>query len=236
MMKRSQAEPMQQILVYGDSLSWGIVPGTRQRLTFNRRWPGVLEHELLTRGHAVRMVEDCLNGRRTVWEDPIKPGRRGLFGVGQRIEACSPLALVILMLGTNDFQAMHDSDVLKSARGLETIIQAIREAPIEPGMLVPPILVVAPPPMVEPRGTMAAKFQGGAERARGLSEAYGQVADRHQCQFLDAAKHVTCSAVDGVHLDADQHERLGLALVALVASVLAEYERTASPGHGEVTS
>ena len=43
----------------------------------------------------------------TVWEDPFKPGRNGLLGIGQRIEVNSPLAMVILMLGTNDFQSMH---------------------------------------------------------------------------------------------------------------------------------
>ena len=28
-----------QVLVYADSLSWGIVPGTRQRLPWPVRWP-----------------------------------------------------------------------------------------------------------------------------------------------------------------------------------------------------
>lgn len=68
---------MQQILIYSDSL--------------NRS------------GATIRIIEDCLNGRRTVWEDPFKPGRNGLAGLAQRIEIHSPLALVILMLGTNDF-------------------------------------------------------------------------------------------------------------------------------------
>jgi hypothetical protein len=36
-----------------------------------------------------------LNGRRTVWDDPFKPGRNGLAGLAQRIEMHSPLALVI---------------------------------------------------------------------------------------------------------------------------------------------
>jgi len=35
---------MQHILVYADSLSWGIVPTTRQRLSFDQRWPGALFH------------------------------------------------------------------------------------------------------------------------------------------------------------------------------------------------
>ncbi len=106
---------MQQVLVYADSLSWGIVPLTRNRLPFDRRWPGVMEIALGERGMKVRVIEDCLNGRRTVWDDPFKPGRNGLAGLAQRIEANSPLALVILMLGTNDLQSMHPHNAWHAA-------------------------------------------------------------------------------------------------------------------------
>ena len=85
---------MKQILVYGDSLSWGIIPTTRRRQPFDRRWPGVMELALNEAGHDVRVIEDCLNGRRTVWEDPYKRGRNGLAGIAERIEIHSPLALV----------------------------------------------------------------------------------------------------------------------------------------------
>jgi lysophospholipase L1-like esterase len=101
---------MHQILVYSDSLTWGIIPNTRNRLPFDERWPGVLENKLNTSGHKVRVIEDCLNGRRTVWDDPFKPGRKGLECLAQRVEINSPLSLVILMLGTNDFQIFHPSN------------------------------------------------------------------------------------------------------------------------------
>jgi lysophospholipase L1-like esterase len=102
---------MKQILVYADSLSWGIIPMIRKRLEFRKRWPGVLELELNARGHDVRVIEDCLNGRRTVWEDPFKQGRNGLVGLAKRIEINSPLELVIFMLGSNDFQSVHNYNV-----------------------------------------------------------------------------------------------------------------------------
>ena len=41
---------MKQILVYSDSLTWGIIPGTRNRLPFDRRWPGVMELALQANG------------------------------------------------------------------------------------------------------------------------------------------------------------------------------------------
>lgn len=215
---------MHQILVYADSLTWGIIPNTRQRLPFAERWPGVAEAQLLQAGLRVRIIEDCLNGRRTVWDDPFKPGRNGRVGIEQRIEANSPLAMVILMLGTNDFQSIHRHNAWQSAQGIATLVRAIRQAPIEPGMPTPEILVVAPPPVQTPRGEMAPKFAGAAERCAGLGDAYRQVAAELQCHFLDAGTVITTSAIDGVHLDADQHIRLGREIASVVRDVLAPSE------------
>ena len=211
---------MQQILVYADSLSWGIVPLTRKRLPFEARWPGVLEQALALGGHPVRVIEDCLNGRRTVWEDPFKPGRNGLVGLAQRIEIHSPLALVVLMLGSNDFQSMHPHTAWHAAQGIATLVTAIRQAPIEPGMPVPPVLVVAPPPIESPRGPLAPKFVGGDAKAVGLADAYHEVAATLACHFFDAGAVTSASRVDGIHLDADQHRVLGQALADVVRPLL----------------
>jgi len=210
---------MRQILVYADSLSWGIVP-TRHRLPFEQRWPGVLENALNAAGESVRVMEDCVNGRRTVFEDPYKKGRNGLAGIAERIEAQSPLALVILMLGTNDFQSMHPHDAWHSAQGIAALVGAIRTAPIEPGMPVPPILMVAPPPMEEPRGPIAPKFFGGSAKAIGLAAAYREVAAATDCHFFDSGTVTSASRVDGVHLDADQHLALGKALAEATQRIL----------------
>ena len=216
---------MNNCLVYADSLSWGLIPGTRARLPFDQRWPGVLELGLQAQGKAVRVIEDCLNGRRTVWDDPFKPGRRGLGDVAQRIEVNSPLALVMVMLGTNDFQASHNNSALLSAQGVATVVTAIRQAPIEPGMPVPPILLIAPPPITQPLGLIAAKFEGAQHRCVGFSQALKDVATALGCHFFDAGAVVTASALDGVHLDASAHQTLGQALQPVVASLL----KTPSP-------
>ena len=212
---------MKQVLVYADSLSWGIIPTTRRRLEFRERWPGVLESALQSRGQDVRVIEDCLNGRRTVWEDPFKPGRNGLVGLAQRIEVCSPLALVVLMLGTNDFQSMHDHNAWHSAQGIAALVSAIRQAPIEPGTPVPEILVVVPPPIRTPQGPIAPKFEGAEAKCVGLAAAYQQVCVELGCAFFDAGTVTTSSNVDGVHLDAEQHARLGLALAEVAEPLLA---------------
>jgi lysophospholipase L1-like esterase len=211
---------MRQILVYGDSLTWGIIPGTRGRLPFDERWPGVMEQGLNAEGRSVRVLEDCLNGRRTVWEDPYKPGRNGLDGLAQRIETHSPLALVILMLGTNDFQSMHPHTAWHAAQGIAALVAAIRQAQIEPGMPTPPILVVAPPPLQPPKGPIAPKFAGTEVKAVGLANAYRDICMILDCPFFDAGAVTATSRVDGVHLDADQHLTLGRAMVDVVRPLL----------------
>ncbi len=211
---------MLQILVYADSLSWGIVPNTRERLAFDARWPGVMEAALAQAGIEARVIEDCLNGRRTAFDDPYQPGRNGLVGLEQRIEIHSPLALVVLMLGTNDFQVMHAHDAWQSAQGIAALVRAIRRAPIEPGMPIPEILVVAPPEIQAPKGPIAPKFRGAETKCAGLAAAYEAVARELGCRFFDAAGVTSSSRVDGVHLDADQHRTLGQSLARVAALAL----------------
>jgi lysophospholipase L1-like esterase len=211
---------MHHILVYGDSLSWGIIPDTRSRFRFDQRWPGIVELELLKEGVSVRVIEDCLNGRRTVWNDPFKPGRNGIDGLEQRIEINSPLSLVIVLLGTNDFQSMHNLNAWQSSQGLAAIVASIRRAPIEPGMPVPPILLVAPPQIQKAKGQIAPKFQEAETKAAGLTSAINIVAQELGCHFFDAGSVTTTSRVDGVHLDEDQHLAIGEALAAEIKILL----------------
>jgi lysophospholipase L1-like esterase len=216
---------MQHVLVYSDSLSWGIIPMTRERLPFDQRWPGVMEIALCSSGKKVRVIEDCLNGRRTAWDDPFKPGRNGLVGLAQRIEIHSPLALAILMLGTNDFQSMHEHNAWHSSQGIVALVSAIRTAPIEPGMPVPPILVVAPPEIQTPKGPIAPKFEGGETKCLGLAAAYRNACEEVGCHFFDAGSVVSSSQADGVHLDAEQHSVLGAKLSEVVRALLADSPR-----------
>lgn len=218
------ADPL-QVLVYADSLSWGIVPGTRQRLPWPVRWPGRLE--LALNGPAtgvqrpVRILEDCLNGRRTAWDDPFKPGRNGIQGLAQRMEMHAPLALVILMLGSNDFQSMHPHNAWHAAQGIGALLDTIRGAPIEPGMPVPPVLVLVPPPITTPRGPLAPKFAGGEHKCAGLAQACEEVCRARGCDWFDTGTVIHSSEVDGVHLDAAEHIALGDALAPIVGSLLA---------------
>jgi lysophospholipase L1-like esterase len=205
-----------QILIYSDSLTWGIIPDTRNRLPFDKRWPGVFENSLKEKGKDIRVIENCLNGRRTAWPDPFKNGRDGSQGLSELIEICSPLKLVILMLGTNDFQCTHENNAWMSAQGIGKLIQIVRQSPIEPGMPLPEILIVVPPKIVAPKGVIANKFQGAETRCIGLSIELEKIAKEQSAMFFDTASVTDASTVDGIHLDEDQHCLLGEAIARVI--------------------
>jgi len=107
------------------------------------------------------------------------------------IENQLPLALVIVLLGTNDFQSMHAFNAWHSPRHSLARARDPRRA-IEPGMPVPPVLIVAPPPVrtQEARSrrssTVRREGQGSRRRAR---EGRG----RARCPFVDAGKIASTS-------------------------------------------
>ena len=129
------------------------------------------------------------------------------------------------MLGTNDFQFCHPyNDAWSAAQGIVALVNEIRTSPVEPGMPVPPVLVVCPPLIRTPRGTIAPKFRDADLRCTGLAYAYRHVASVLGCHFLDAETVTSSSTVDGVHLDRDQHARLGNALAEVVQPILISAE------------
>lgn len=207
---------MEQILIYSDSLSWGIIPNTRKRLPFDKRWTGVFEKFMLKENKNIRVIENCLNGRRTVWSDPFKSGRNGSEGLAQVIEMHSPLTLVILMLGTNDFQNTHENNAWLSAQGMAKLVNIIKNSPIEPGMPTPKIMIVSPPKITEPKGDISHKFKGAENRSKGLNTELKKIAEELCVGYFDASMVTESSAVDGIHLDEPQHQVLGEAIAQAV--------------------
>jgi lysophospholipase L1-like esterase len=68
---------------------------------------------------------------------------------------------------------------------------------------------------------MAQKFEGAEAKSAGLVDALRDVASTMGCAFFDAGPVVSTSALDGVHVDADQHERLGREIARVAGELLA---------------
>lgn len=203
---------MQTILCYGDSNTWGADPAGGPRFAPDVRWTGVLQREL---GAGYRVIEEGLNGRTTVHDDPIEANRNGRTYLVPCLESHQPLDLVAIMLGTNDLKrrfGLSASDIAQGAASLATVARRTAQtAAGEP----PVVLLIAPPPATTPTD-LDLMFEGAAEKSREFARYYRIFAERHGVGFFDAGSVVRCSDLDGIHFEAEEHRKLGEALAAEV--------------------
>ena len=207
---------MKSILCYGDSNTWGCIPlrgpDPASRFPPATRWPGVLRREL---GDGYWIVEAGLNGRTTVWDDPLEPRRNGRKLLLPTLLTHQPLDLVIIMLGTNDLKRRLGGSANEIAAGAGMLIDVVAGSGCGPEGGAPRALLICPPPVgrLDP---LDDEFEGATEKSRRLAGHYAATAAARSCPFLDAGSVISSSDVDGIHLEASEHERLGLAVAERV--------------------
>lgn len=193
---------MRNILCFGDSNTWGYVPGTGVRHPRAVRWTGRLQQALGTDGY---VIEEGLCGRTTVFDDPHVDIRNGKRALPYCLESHKPLDTVILMLGTNDCMAKHSATAYDIARGMSVLVEMVLAAGIRD------VLVVAPPPITL-LTDFAEPFTGGPEKSRALAAKYEAHARQLGVRFLDGGSVARSSDLDGFHLDEAAHSALAVAI------------------------
>jgi lysophospholipase L1-like esterase len=166
------------------------------------------------------VVEEGLNGRTTVWPDPIegeyKSGKTYLTAC---LESHAPIDLVILMLGTNDLKHRFGLSAWDIAAGVGVLVDLVQGSAFGVNDAAPRVLLICPAPVA--RLTLFADlFEGAAEKSRQMARYYSAVAAERRCDFLDAGQVIRSSDGDGIHLDPDQQQKLGRAVTEKVKAIL----------------
>lgn len=205
---------MKTIVCYGDSNTWGFKPEPARpaietaRFAWNVRWTGILQKLL---GSGFRVEEEGLSGRTTAFNDLFDERLNGLRYLDCCLLTKMPVDLAILMLGTNDTKEYFGVDAYHISCGLEQLILKIKQGGYGPSGKCPEILIVSPANLREniySTWTGEVFGKGCLKKDMSLKKYYQQVADRNSCRFIDAANFVEASAVDAVHLDAKNHDKL----------------------------
>lgn len=204
---------MKQILIYGDSNTWGHDPITKTRYPYNIRWPGVLA-ELL--GEKYRINECGIGGRTTVFDDPYFPNRNGAKGLPYALLEHMPIDLLIISLGTNDLKF---TDAAGSAKGIASLIRIIKHT-YSSSSVVPiiakdgKILVISPITMAADIYTKRPGTQpaGAYEESCRFLQEYRPICEQYGVEILDAAAFAQPSEEDCLHMDACNHQKLAHAI------------------------
>jgi lysophospholipase L1-like esterase len=207
---------MKTILCFGDSNTWGFDPATKERFPHDVRWPGVLRREL---GAGWWVIEEGLNGRTTVFDDPIEPGRCGRAYLVPCLNTHRPLEMVILFLGVNDVKLRFSASAYDIGQGMAELVEIALKSEAGPRGGAPKVLVVAPPPLRR-LTEFAETFDGGADKSKRLAGHYRRVAEEYLVEFFDAAEAARLSDIDGIHFEAGEHLKLGKAVAERARLIL----------------
>lgn len=204
-----------KILCYGDSNTWGFNPRNGARFPEEIRWPGVFRR-CLGEGYAV--IEDGLNGRTlcafAMEGDPLNGSEHLVFVVG----AHKSLDLLIFYLGINDLFVDPQISVEGMAGELSDTLDTIGE--LDPSMK---LLVVAPLPVNVGR-EYDAYYHEQIEKSFRLAAELERVVGQKGGYFLDPSRVIAASRRDGVHIEAEEHIKLGLHLCTFVRDILSNLD------------
>ena len=197
--------PVKTVLCYGDSNTWGYKPPLGERHKYEDRWTTVLQRRL---GPGYHVIPEGLNGRTTIFDDPIEEHRNGYTCLSPCLGSHKPLDLVILMLGTNDLKSVFTLSMDEITSGIGTLIDLIRKSAFGHDGGPPEVLLLIPP-RIRKETDPDSVFAGGYEKSLLFSEKYRDIAEQKKVPFLDTDKIIAVSESDGIHYDPNQLLLLG---------------------------
>jgi lysophospholipase L1-like esterase len=207
---------MKTILCYGDSNTWGSNPDGTGRFPYEQRWVTVLQRQI---GDGYLVIAEGLGGRTTVWDDPIEGHKNGSVYLPPCLASHKPLDLVVIMLGTNDLKMRFSLPASDIARGAGVLVDIVRKSEAGINGAPPQVLLLAPPPLSK-LTCFAEMFAGSEAKSKLFGQYYRQIAQERGCAFFNAGDVITSSQLDGIHLEAEEHRKLGEAVATAVQAIL----------------
>ena len=214
---------MKNILCYGDSNTWGYNAAAGDRFPADIRWTGILKNAL---GEGHNVIEEGLNGRTTVFDDPIEDHRNGKDYLIPCLMSHKPLDLVIIMLGTNDLKKRFSLPACDIAAGAGVLVDIVLRSGAGENGKAPKVLLISP--IGVGSGIKESYFdemfggESSIKTAKEFAYYYKRVAEQYGCEFMNAAEIAVPSPADAIHMEAGEHKKLGEAVAKKVKAIWSE--------------
>jgi len=201
---------MTKVLCFGDSITYGYMPGGAGRFDAGARYSGLLSGLL---GSDWQVFEDGVCGRTTIFRGYFPAGIDEIAAAVRRCRA----AAVVLQLGSNDCMSCYGAGAESIAGGMRELAAAAKEA--QPGVRA----LFCAPPAIRVEALRAWNFmdETSISTAAKLPAAYKRAALESCCGFADANGAGPADPADGVHLNASGHLMLAQLLAAELKAMAA---------------
>lgn len=207
---------MIEILCFGDSNTYGLVPGEKRRYSYEERWTGLLSEKL---GSQFHVTEEGLCGRTTVFEDFFREGRKGTNTLPLILESHSDTNLVVLMLGTNDLKTCFKTNEKIISLGIEKLIEQIRSFNPEIKILLVSPILLGEKVWQENFDPEFDKYS--VEVSKLLKGEYEKISRNLNTEFLAASDYAAPSEVDQEHMNVENHRLFAAAVAEKIQKIYA---------------
>jgi len=206
-----------KILCFGDSNTWGYIPGLEARYPVNLRWTGLLQQML---GANYWIIEEGLNGRTTNLEDPDSPGKDGLQYLHPCLKTHNPIDIIILMLGTNDTKHKFKRSIYDISEGMAALLDEIKQTAWSSQGSMPQVLLLSPPLIDDSIDLAQEEFLGAGSKSKLFHQSYQLLSKKYDKPLLNVAEWVSPSKKDGVHLEPEDHRIIAEELYPIITSMM----------------
>ena len=192
---------MKKVFCFGDSNTYGYIPGSDRRYDKSTRWTGILS---ALGQNKFQIIEAGCNNRTGFTDNPA-----GVEQTGHKIlpvllkENCD---VVILSIGINDIQFLYNNTLEDVRAGIENLINIVKTHSPEAA-----IIVVSPSVLSNDilKGYFSGMFdEKSIEKSKHFSAIYKEVALESGAVFVDLNDFVEVSQIDGLHYSSESHKKI----------------------------
>ena len=199
---------MIRILCYGDSNTWGYIPGTdHERFGLNERWTRVLQQKL---GNDFEVIEEGLNSRTLFSDDnrPGKEGRNGFTYLKPCMDSHDKFDYIVLMLGTNELKYKFNNSAKDIVDMIDRYVKFILNYKSQIDHTSPKLVISGGPIANENTsfGRSDDKFKGATEKSKELNTLLENYCNENNIPFIDNSDLAVGS--DGIHFTRESHAEL----------------------------
>lgn len=200
---------MKKIVCYGDSNTFGYNPKDNSQFDENTRWTAILQKNL---GAEYEVINEGMCDRTGFVDNP-----KGFEFSAQRhfpkmLSEIENIDILILAIGTNDFQFQYDISIDTIEKGLGNLIK-LAQSKAKNIIIIPP--VVLSEKVLE--GFFKLQFdEKSIIKSKEYVRVYKNFADLYHCNYFDINKIANPSDFDGLHYDENSHKVIGNTLTGFI--------------------
>ena len=164
------------------------------------------------------LSEEGLCGRTTIFEDPLRCGRRGTELLPVLLESHRP-DIVVIMLGTNDCKIHYDASPELIGLGAKKLIEQVQSNSTDTKIVL--ISPIALGEGVGEEGYDPEFDEASVVRSKKLPQVFAGIAEEKKISFLAASDFAVPSKADREHMDEKGHAQFAQAVVEKLTEMIA---------------